>query len=101
MKNSGEEEASSRQRTEWEPFCTKIAYVSRELAEFARQRREQYVGKRMWPYRCRRKCCKRYKYYHLSSRIPLSVRKGMDRVYKIVDTWENEGGALNPRDLED
>lgn len=77
------------------PYCNKIPYPSRNAAELALPVRERELGVKLWVERCRNKACYTYSFWHHRSSPPRrkvnSVRKNRRLV---IDTWENEGGAL-------
>ncbi|MEV7674991.1 hypothetical protein [Streptomyces sp. NPDC088752] len=95
-----------------ERFCHKTAYVSKDLAEWARPFREEKLGVPLKSYLCRSQVCRPYKWWHHTTKVSATdaparrARKLKQqkearrrRRYQVLralplQTWEDDGGAI-------
>jgi len=82
------------------PYCNKLPYPDRAVAEWYRPFREKKLGMRLWAYKCRNQACRPLRLWHLTSRELFtrgrsSAAKNFQRRLKQdVERWENEGGSI-------
>lgn len=78
------------------PYCTKIGYPTRDVAEWIRPVREQRLGVQLRTYRCKSRACRPWRVWHLTSKLESREKRRWRerREYRdALASWEGEGGA--------